>query len=112
MNTVSQISTEKYSICAVHGLGGNAFDTWMARSNMWLRDLLPTSTPFDRSRTMTFGYDSALLNRKSNDRIRDWADELLKQVAYVRSTEEERARPLVLICHSSVRRVRYIDVHD
>ena len=90
------------SICAVHGLGGNAFDTWMATSKMWLRDLLPHSTPFDESRIMTFGYDSTLFNKKSNDRIRDWADELLKQVSYVRNTEEERNRPVIFICHSLV----------
>jgi predicted alpha/beta hydrolase family esterase len=49
---------------------------------------------------MTFGYDSTLLNSKSNDRIQDWADELLRQIGRVRNTETELQRPCVLICHS------------
>lgn len=91
-----------HSVCAVHGLGGNAFDTWMGSSKMWLRDLLPKSAPFDRSRIMTFGYDSSLVNRKSQDRIRDWADELLRQVGYVRTTQKDQSRPIIFICHSLV----------
>lgn len=70
---------------------------------MWLRDLLPNSSPLERSRIMTFGYDSTLINRKSSDRIRDWADELLRQVGYVRVTSEEQTRPMIFICHSLVR---------
>ena len=94
-----------HSICSVHGLGGNAFDTWMGSSKMWLRDLLPNSTPLGRSRIMTFGYDSSLINRKSDNRIRDWADELLRQVGYVRTSPEEHARPIIFICHSLVRSI-------
>lgn len=67
---------------------------------MWLRDLLPDSSPFERSRIMTFGYDSTLINRKSNNRIRDWADELLRQVGHVRTTPSEQQRPIIFICHS------------
>ena len=78
---------------------------------MWLRDLLPNSTPLERSRIMTFGYDSSLINRKSDDRIRDWADELLRQVGYVRTTPEEYARPIVFICHSLVRSTSHHTPH-
>ena len=38
-------------------------------------------------------YDSSPINRKSNDRMRDWADELLRQVGYLRTSLEEHARP-------------------
>lgn len=38
---------------------------------------------------MTFGYHSSPINRKSNDRMRDWADELLRQVGYLRTSPEE-----------------------
>ena len=88
------------SLCAVHGLGGNAFDTWMGGSRMWLRDLLPGSAQFDKSRIMTFGYNSTLVNKTSNDRIQDWADELLRQVGYVRTTAVEECRPIIFVCHS------------
>ncbi|KAI4131528.1 MAG: hypothetical protein LQ338_001162 [Usnochroma carphineum] len=87
-------------ICAVHGLGGNAFDTWMGLTNMWLRDTLPRSPPFDRARTMTYGYDSTLINKKSNDRIKDWADDLLRQIGHIRTGAHERKRPILFICHS------------
>jgi hypothetical protein len=55
---------------------------------MWLRDFLPNSTAFQKSRIMTFGYDSALTNRKNNSRIQDWADELLFEVGFVRKLEK------------------------
>ena len=90
------------SVCAIHGLGGNGFDTWMGRTRMWLRDFLPKSTPFNSSRIMTFGYNSALMDKGSNDRMRDWADELLRQVGYVRVSVEEQTRPIIFICHSLV----------
>ena len=70
---------------------------------MWLRDMLPNSSPFDRARIMTFGYDSTLINKKNDDRIKDWANELLKQFGYVRKTPEEQRRPIVFVCHSLVR---------
>ncbi|KAL8989972.1 MAG: hypothetical protein Q9169_008238 [Polycauliona sp. 2 TL-2023] len=70
------------SICAVHALGGNAFDTWMGQSQMWLRDMLPNSSPFNRARIMTYGYDSTLIKKESNERIKDWADDLLQQIGH------------------------------
>ncbi len=79
---------------------------------MWLRDLLPNSTPLERSRIMTFGYDSTFINRKSNDRIRDWADELLRQVGYVRTSPEEHARPIIFTCHSLVRSSNHLKTYS
>ena len=67
---------------------------------MWLRDLLPLSAQFDKSRIITFGYNSTLVNKTSNDRIQDWADELLRQVGYVRTTAVEQSRPIIFVCHS------------
>jgi len=72
----------------------------MSTKKMWLRDLLPPKTPFQQSRIMTFGYNSTLVNRKSTARIRHWADELLKQACSVRTTPEERSRPIIFVCHS------------
>ena len=72
----------------------------MGDSKMWLRDLLPWSAQFDKSRIMIFGYNSTLVNKNSNDRIQDWADELLRQVGYVRTTAVEQSRPIIFVCHS------------
>lgn len=69
---------------------------------LWLRDLLPDSAPFEQSRIMTFGYDSTLINRKSNNRINDWADELLYQLGYLRTHADDQQKPIIFICHSLV----------
>ncbi|KAK5215128.1 hypothetical protein LTR96_011450 [Exophiala xenobiotica] len=45
-------------IVAVHGLGGDAFDTWTHPKSkaFWLKDFLPHQSP--DSRVMTFGYNA------------------------------------------------------
>jgi hypothetical protein len=81
-----------FSICAVHGLNGNAFDTWVANSNnratMWLCDLLPASVPFDKARIMTFGYSSQLSDRRNLSGIHDWSHQLLECLSNVRLSDE------------------------
>ena len=67
---------------------------------------------FNRARIMTHGYDSALINKKSNDRIRDWADELLRQVGYLRTNTREKKRPIIFICHSLVYYLFSITIHS
>lgn len=83
------------SICAVHGLNGNAFDTWVADSNnratMWLRDLLPASVPFNKARIMTFGYSSQLSDRRNLSGIHDWSHQLLECLSNVRLSEKVNA---------------------
>ncbi|KAF4626234.1 hypothetical protein G7Y89_g11926 [Cudoniella acicularis] len=91
----------KVDICAVHGLGGNAMDTWTADGNMiWLRDILPTSDYFKESRIMTFGYDSDLTAGDSVMEVEDWARTLLTTVNNARSSQTERQRPIIFVCHS------------
>lgn len=68
---------------------------------MWLRDHLPNHTYFRNSRIMTYGYDSQLLNGKgTQSRFEDFADQLLILIGQERSTPEERARPVLFLCHS------------
>ena len=67
---------------------------------MWLRDLLPSSVPFNAARIMTFGYNSTLFDKAKTDRLQDWADDLLSNVCDVRGTPEEQARPMIFVCHS------------
>lgn len=60
-------------------------DTWTTTNNkMWLRDLLPVSEYFAKSRVMTFGYDSDLTDHRSVMRIENWAQSLLDSVNQVR----------------------------
>ncbi|KAF2188842.1 hypothetical protein K469DRAFT_72090 [Zopfia rhizophila CBS 207.26] len=116
-------------ICAVHGLGGNAMDTWTSTdtvkgsSRMWLCDFLPEADYF-KCRIMTFGYDSGLRNSHSVMKIKDWAKSLLRSVDRVRASDavclvsslsvanplvcqgacaelaQEKQRPLLFVCHS------------
>ncbi|RSL76994.1 hypothetical protein CEP51_009454 [Fusarium floridanum] len=91
----------KMDICAIHGLGGNAVDTWTAKNGkMWLRDYLPSTGYFSQSRVMTFGYDSDLTSKQSVMTVDSWADSLLQYLGLVRKSQEERTRPLLLVCHS------------
>lgn len=78
------------SLCAVHGLGGNAFDTWTANNGtMWLRDLLPQKDTAlaGNFRTMTFGYSSELTDKRNISGIVEWATYLLQGLSSVRQTE-------------------------
>ncbi|KAK0703602.1 hypothetical protein B0T26DRAFT_732015 [Lasiosphaeria miniovina] len=85
-------------ICAVHGLDGHAFDTWMAESHMWLRDHLPHKFP--SSRIMTFGYNSnKMASNRINEGLKDFADTLLLAIASIRTSEEQDC-PVLFICHS------------
>ena len=63
-------------------------DTWTAdNSKMWLRDFLPTSTHLEKSRIMTFGYDSNLADRRSTMMLEDWAENLLQSVSDARTSD-------------------------
>ncbi|KAF4983470.1 hypothetical protein FZEAL_1199 [Fusarium zealandicum] len=66
---------------------------------MWLRDHLPSEVP--RSRIMTFAYNSNLTDGKSiNHGLKDFADSLIDALKYVRASDDEQRRPILLICHS------------
>jgi hypothetical protein len=69
---------------------------------MWLRDFLPKDKIFKKSRIMTFGYTSILVDkRKIDDHLEDYADELLRKITILRDlTPAEQKRPLIFICHS------------
>ncbi|KAF5659795.1 hypothetical protein FCIRC_12351 [Fusarium circinatum] len=91
----------KFDIGAVHGLGGNAIDTWTAdRGKMWLRDLLPEHQNFENSRIMTFGYDSDLTDKSNVMVLENWAETLLVSLNQVRTEDKEQKRPLLFVSHS------------
>ncbi|KAJ2990949.1 hypothetical protein NUW58_g2706 [Xylaria curta] len=91
-------------ICAVHGLNGNAFDTfaWEGRQ-MWLKDFLPLQPQFKQSRIMTYGYSSLLTDNVNTSGVAEWASGLLREISSARvspAREKERSRPIVFVCHS------------
>ncbi|KAI1457062.1 P-loop containing nucleoside triphosphate hydrolase protein [Annulohypoxylon moriforme] len=101
MTVIHDPEAADMDICAVHGLNGNAFDTWVCEENgeMWLRDLLPRIESFAKSRMMIFGYSSELRgNEKADDR--DYADSLLQQLKSTRDCLQDKSRPLIIIAHS------------
>jgi len=87
---IQELFDKENSVCAVHGLNGNAFDTWVASTNqkMWLRDLLPHVSPFDKARVMTFGYSSQLSDSANLSGLSEWAHHLLFSVSSVRQSHQ------------------------
>jgi PGAP1-like protein len=49
---------------------------------------------------MTFGYNSTLFDKRSTDRLLDWANFLLSKLEDVRTAPEASNRPIILVCHS------------
>ena len=86
------------SIVAVHGLGGDKYDTWEDDGKIWLRDFLPAKVP--NARIMTYGYNSIVAFSKSVAEIEDFAVDLLGRLNDERRTAQEKARPVIFICHS------------
>ncbi|KAL7272191.1 hypothetical protein RUND412_005018 [Rhizina undulata] len=64
---------------------------------MWLRDFL--AQDFPKCRTMIYGYNSNLKSRGFHT-LKDYKLEFLKEIARIRSSEEEVKRPIIFIGHS------------
>ncbi len=83
------------SICAVHGLNGNAFDTfaWEGR-DMWLRDFLPQAQSrhpgLAQLRVMTFGYSSLIRDNKNISGLDEWSMGLIQSVSTARRSASVR----------------------
>jgi hypothetical protein len=73
---------------AVHGLGGDAIDTWThPKSNaFWLKDFLPQHIP--DTRILTFGYDAATAFFESTAEVIDHAKSLLASLVDKREEAE------------------------
>jgi hypothetical protein len=78
------------SIYALHGLGGDAYETWTFKNNgsdtMWLQDtnMLPAIIPL--ARIFTYGYDANVALNTSVADLRDYALNFLNFVSLSRST--------------------------
>jgi protein SERAC1 len=91
----------------VHGLGGDSFSTWTKDGVNWLSDLLPLKAAdgaFQNARIMTYGYDARVFIRpfaaKTTGRTFTFAEALLGDLSDMRSSQEEKVRPLIFMGHS------------
>ena len=77
-----------FSVVAVHGLGGDAIDTWThPESNaFWLKDFLPQQVP--GARILTFGYNAAAAFSDSTAEVIDHAKSLLASLVDKREEAE------------------------
>lgn len=81
------------SICVIHGLNGNGFDTFAKSSDnkgepvaMWPRDFLQQETKdLGRPRVMTFDYNSSLIDPHDHGNINEWAESLLRHLNRLRT---------------------------
>ena len=77
--------TYHLDVIALHGLNGDAFDSWTNKNKqLWLKEFLPRSLP--GARVYTFGYDSDIFSRSNAD-IGDFARRLLSQLSLERQSE-------------------------
>ncbi|KAH7261549.1 hypothetical protein BKA59DRAFT_409635, partial [Fusarium tricinctum] len=90
--------TVAIDIVAIHGLGGDAYGTWDDGGQLWLRDFLPHQIP--RCRILTYGYESVRKLSGSVTGINDIAADLLERLNAERTSEQEKTRPIIFICHS------------
>lgn len=63
------------SIVAVHGLNGDATNTWKTSESFWLKDFLPHD--IHGARVMTFGYNADVAFGNTTASIKDHAVDLL-----------------------------------
>lgn len=83
-------------IIAVHGLNGDAYETWTHDNRkLWLRDFLPTNMP--NSRIFTFGYNSEVAFTKSKGTVDQFARSLLNALKRVRRGEASQLCSLLII---------------
>ncbi|KAI0400445.1 ribonuclease-like protein p/mrp subunit [Xylaria palmicola] len=92
-------------IVAVHGINGDAFNTFSTKSSnrFWLgdHDMLPRDVK--NSRIMTYRYPAsvaALRGGTSSDRILQHAQTMVAELVADRELEHATERPIIFICHS------------
>jgi hypothetical protein len=75
-------------IVAVHGLNGDAYNTWTHKQSqkLWLRDFLPTDVP--GARIYSFGYPSEVAFSADTGKLEDWARALLEGLKAARAGKE------------------------
>ncbi|KAF8855240.1 hypothetical protein BDZ45DRAFT_553210, partial [Acephala macrosclerotiorum] len=85
-------------IVAVHGLTGDAYNTWTDKDTkvLWLRDILPTRLP--EARIWSFGYSADVYKSLGTGNFDDFARALLESLRGRRFLPLKRK--IIFICHS------------
>lgn len=91
LNPNDDITEGEYQldIVAVHGITGDAFETWETKTKektLWLRDFLPAEFP--GARIFSFGYDANIFWSKGTGNINDFARSLLIGLQRERRTDD------------------------
>ncbi|KAE8443281.1 hypothetical protein EG329_001997 [Mollisiaceae sp. DMI_Dod_QoI] len=94
--------TEIVDMVFVHGLTGDAIETWSSgRDNFWPVKLLQED--ISSVRIMTFGYNSAvvkMLGGVSQNTLSQHAQQLATSLDLLRHEDGTSQRPLIFVCHS------------
>ncbi|KAJ4265302.1 hypothetical protein NW762_004587 [Fusarium torreyae] len=90
-------------IVALHGLDGHYYKSWTTSSVKggevnWLKDMLPRR--IKNARVMSFGYNANVQFSKSTSGIGDFVEGLLADLMSCRTSNQEKSRPIIFICHS------------
>jgi hypothetical protein len=83
-----KLSGALYSVIAVVGFGGHAFETWRSRNTqkMWLKDFLPRDVK--RIRILSYGYNIQPVENPVNEDFLDYRRRFLQTLANARRTIE------------------------
>ena len=90
-------------IVFVHGLTGNAYDTWLHKETRvhWPRDLLKQDLP--DTRILSYGYDADVVNiwnPASSSRLSSHAENLVSDLVRRRERTETETRKILFVAHS------------
>ena len=89
LNPATGQEQAKYNtdMIAVHGLGGDLFETWTHENKkLWLRDFLLADLPL--TRVFTFGYNSQAAFSRETETFRGYARTLLEDIRSERTSPE------------------------
>ncbi|KAI1179612.1 hypothetical protein F4777DRAFT_533292 [Nemania sp. FL0916] len=93
-------------IVAVHGLNGDALQTWTSRKNgiCWLYDQNFLPRYIKNARILVWGYNSSFASLTgvdpSGNRIHHHAQTLIAQLSADRKLENMTEKPIIFLCHS------------